>query len=87
MTAGAEPAGGFGVGVAVAVGFGVRTAEQAAAIGANADGVVVGSAIVQAIATSLDEGGKATEGTVSAVVALVSQLAEGVRAARRLSAA
>jgi tryptophan synthase alpha chain len=71
----------------VAVGFGVRTAEQAAAIGANADGVVVGSAIVQAIAASLDEGGKATEGTVSAVVALVSQLAEGVRAARRLSAA
>ena len=70
----------------VVVGFGVRTAEQATAIGAKADGVVVGSAIVQAIATSLDEGGKATEGTVPAVVTLVSQLAEGVRAARRPAA-
>jgi tryptophan synthase alpha chain len=33
----------------VAVGFGVRTPEQAAAIGAIADGVVVGSAIVELI--------------------------------------
>lgn len=71
----------------VAVGFGVRTAEQAAAIGACADGVVVGSAIVQAIADSLDAAGKATDGTVPAVVRLVSQLAEGVRAASRPAAA
>jgi tryptophan synthase alpha chain len=35
----------------VAVGFGVRTPEQAAAIGAVADGVVVGSAIVELIGT------------------------------------
>ncbi|WP_210358491.1 MULTISPECIES: tryptophan synthase subunit alpha [Sphingomonas] len=35
----------------IAVGFGVRTPEQAAAIGAVADGVVVGSAIVEIVAT------------------------------------
>src|SRR5690606_37814619 len=51
----------------VAVGFGVRTAEQAAAIGRTADGVVLGSAIVEAVAGSLDPAGRATAGTVSAV--------------------
>ena len=35
----------------VCVGFGVKTAEQAATIGARADGVVVGTAIVNAVAT------------------------------------
>ena len=44
----------------VAVGFGVRSPEQAAAIGRTADGVVVGSAIVSAIAGSLDADGNAT---------------------------
>ena len=71
----------------VAVGFGVKTAEQAAAIGADADGVVVGSAIVSAIAASLDEQGHATERTVPAVVGLVSALSAGVRSARRPVAA
>lgn len=65
----------------VAVGFGVRTAAQAAAIGRDADGVVVGSAIVSAVAGSLNDG-KATEKTVGAVTALVRDLAAGVRAAR-----
>jgi tryptophan synthase alpha chain len=36
--------------VPVAVGFGVRTPDQARAIGAVADGVVVGSAIVEIVA-------------------------------------
>ncbi|WP_029077168.1 tryptophan synthase subunit alpha [Kaistia adipata] len=71
----------------VSVGFGVRTAEQAAAIGANADGVVVGSAIVSAVAASLDSEGRATPATVPAVLALVSDLAGGVRAARKSVAA
>ncbi|MBN9026936.1 MAG: tryptophan synthase subunit alpha [Rhizobiales bacterium] len=71
----------------VAVGFGVRTAEQAAAIGANADGVVVGSAIVSAIAASLDSEGRATAATVPAVLALVSELSGGVRASRKSVAA
>ncbi|MCX5494937.1 tryptophan synthase subunit alpha [Kaistia dalseonensis] len=71
----------------VSVGFGVRSAEQAAAIGAHADGVVVGSAIVAAIAASLDGEGRATGATVPAVVTLVSELASGVRAARASVAA
>jgi len=66
----------------VAVGFGVRTPEQAAAIGANADAVVVGSALVQALAGSLDGAAHATAATVPAVTGLVASLAAGVRAAR-----
>jgi tryptophan synthase alpha chain len=66
----------------VAVGFGVRTAEQAAAIARGADGVVVGSALVNALKDTLDQAGKATSGTLKAVTDLVAQLARGVRAAR-----
>ncbi len=69
----------------VAVGFGVRTAEQAREIGRNADGVVVGSALVGAIAGSLADG-RATEATVPAVARLVEDLARGVRAARARAA-
>ena len=70
----------------VAVGFGVRTAEQARAIAENADGVVVGSALVDALCQSLDNNGKAGAGTVQAVTSLVSALADGVRSARRVAA-
>ena len=66
----------------VVVGFGVKTAAQAAAIGRGADGVVVGSAIVGAVAGSLDAEGRATARTVNAVTDLVADLAGGVRAAR-----
>jgi tryptophan synthase alpha chain len=66
----------------VAVGFGVRTAQQARAIAAYADGVVVGSALVGAIKDSLDRNGKATAKTTKAMTKLVSELAEGVRGAR-----
>ena len=61
----------------VAVGFGVRTAEQAAAIGAFSDGVVVGSAIVEAQAQA-----STTAEAVRNVTALTQALAEGVRKAR-----
>lgn len=71
----------------VAVGFGVRNAEQAKAIGGVADGVVVGSALVNAIAESLDSNGRATDETVDAVKVLVGQLAGGVRQASQKSAA
>jgi tryptophan synthase alpha chain len=64
----------------VAVGFGVRTAR---AIAAKADGVAVGSALVGSIQDSLDKKGKATGKTVKAVTALVSELAKGVRGARK----
>ncbi len=69
----------------VAVGFGVTRPDQAAAIGRNADGVVVGSALVRAVEGSL-EGGKATERTVAAVTDLVAALAQGVRASRLMAA-
>ena len=70
----------------VAVGFGVKTAEQARAIASGADGVVVGSALVDALRLSLDKNGKAGPGTVKAVTSLVSALADGVRSARRVAA-
>jgi tryptophan synthase alpha chain len=70
----------------VAVGFGVKTPEQAAAIGRNADGVVVGSALVSAIQANLDVNGKATPATVEAVTGLVEALAQGVRASRLMAA-
>jgi tryptophan synthase alpha chain len=69
-------------GLPVAVGFGVRTAEQAAAIASGADGVVVGSALVSALKASLDRDDKATAKTVEAVTGLVAELARGVRSAR-----
>ncbi|MCY4546944.1 MAG: tryptophan synthase subunit alpha [Defluviicoccus sp.] len=65
----------------VAVGFGVRDAGQAAEIASFADAVVVGSAIVQRIESSLVDG-KAASGTVAAVAALVRELAGGVRNGR-----
>jgi len=70
----------------VAVGFGVKTAEQARAIAEGADGVVVGSALIDALSKSLDKTGKAGAGTVKAVAQLVSALAHGVRSARRATA-
>jgi tryptophan synthase alpha chain len=70
----------------VCVGFGVRSAEQARAIAAVADGVAVGSALVEAICKSLSPDGKATPATVPSIADLVRTLAEGMRAARRVSA-
>jgi tryptophan synthase alpha chain len=69
----------------VAVGFGVRDAASAAAIAGKADGVVVGSAIVEAVRASLEDG-RATAKTIPAVVDLVAQLARGVRGAARAAA-
>lgn len=70
----------------VCVGFGVKTADHAKAIGAVADGVVVGSAIVAQIAGSLTKDGKATADTVHAVTTLVKGLSTGVRASRLAAA-
>ncbi|MEO0327162.1 MAG: tryptophan synthase subunit alpha [Pseudomonadota bacterium] len=71
----------------VAVGFGVKTAEQAAGIGRGADAVVVGSALVNAIAETLDAGGKATAGTAQSVHGLVAELASGVQSVSHENAA
>ena len=65
----------------VAVGFGVKTGEQARAIARGADGVVVGSALVNAIQSSLGPKGEATGRTVPAVLDLVKSLAQALRAA------
>jgi len=70
----------------VAVGFGVRTADQAAAIARGADGVVVGSALVNALKETLDESNRATAPTLGAVTGLVAELARGVRGARLVTA-
>jgi tryptophan synthase alpha chain len=70
----------------VAVGFGVKTPEHARAIAQGADGVVVGSALVDALRRSLDKNGKAGAGTVEAVTGLVSALAHGLRSSRNVAA-
>jgi len=70
----------------VCVGFGVRTAEQARAIARHADGVVVGSALVEAVRTNLDGDGRPNIAMTKAVADLVRALADGVRGAQRVVA-
>ncbi len=66
-------------GLPVAVGFGIRTPERAAAVARVADAVVVGSALVDEIA----EGLKSGEAVAPKVLALAKALAQAVRDARR----
>lgn len=66
----------------VAVGFGIRTPEQAAEVAAVADAAVVGTAIVETIANALDRDGKPQPGLVSDTLGFVSDLAKAVRSAR-----
>ncbi len=63
----------------VAVGFGIRTPEHAAEIASVADAVVVGSAFVDVLKTNLDDNNRALPGLADKVLALVSDLAKGVR--------
>ena len=70
----------------VCVGFGVKTAEQARTIGASADGVVVGTAIVNAVANVLGTNGERTADPAQAVATLVGGLSQGVRSARLATA-
>jgi tryptophan synthase alpha chain len=69
----------------VAVGFGVRNVRQVREIAVGAEAVVVGSALVNAVAQSLDKKGNATSKTVKAVTDLVTELASGVRGGKRKS--
>lgn len=62
----------------LAVGFGIRTPDQAAAIARHADAAVVGSALVQRLAENIGK-----PGLVEVVLADVRALAQGVRAARK----
>lgn len=67
----------------VVVGFGVKTGEQAAEIAKGADGVVVGSALINALKSTLDASDGAAAGTIPTVLALVKDLARGVRSTRK----
>ena len=71
----------------VAIGFGVRTPEQAADAVRVADAAVVGSALMDTLAASLDEHGRAAPDTAERVLAQVRGLAAGVRGARVTEAA
>jgi tryptophan synthase alpha chain len=70
----------------VAVGFGIKTPEQAAEVARVADAAVVGTALVQRVAASLDEKNRARTGLVEAVLTDVAALARGVRRARAAAA-
>jgi tryptophan synthase alpha chain len=63
----------------VAVGFGVRTAEDARRIAQRADAVVIGSALVETVREHLDANGRATPQTVAAVRDKVAMFAAAVR--------
>jgi tryptophan synthase alpha chain len=70
----------------IAIGFGVKTKEQVAALAAHAEGVVVGSALVGTIAESLDPDGKATQETAPRVLNLVGELASALSAPAKAAA-
>lgn len=63
----------------VAVGFGIKTAEDVAAITSVADAAIVGSAVVEQIRDSLDPSGQATNATVENVLSFVATLATGTQ--------
>jgi len=69
-------------GLPVGVGLGVSDGDQAAEIGAFADGVIVGSALVRLLLADDDAAGPAAGG-VAAVAALAAELVAGVRRGRR----
>jgi tryptophan synthase alpha chain len=66
----------------IAVGFGVKTAEGAETVARAADGVVVGTALVNALKGTLDGENRAAPQTVSAVSELVAELAGAAHGAR-----
>jgi len=67
----------------VAVGFGIRTPDQAAEVARVADASVVGTALVDRLAQNLDADGRAKAGLVDAVLADITALATGVQGARK----
>ena len=69
----------------IAVGFGVKNADNAAQIAQTADGVVVGSALIDALQKSLDAQNQATAQTITAVTDLVTSIAQGVKTGRTKS--
>jgi tryptophan synthase alpha chain len=70
----------LGAGLPVGVGLGVSNGDQAASVGATADGVIVGSALVSTLLAAEAAG---TPGDLTSLRGLVSDLAAGVRRAER----
>jgi tryptophan synthase alpha chain len=66
----------------VAVGFGIKNPAQAAAVARVADAAVVGSALVERLASQLDKRGRAKPGLIAALLKDINALAKGVRQAR-----
>ncbi len=67
----------------IAIGFGVRSPAQAAAAVKAADGAVVASSLIDAMAKTLDEKGRPGKDSVRVVLDMVRELAESVRAVRK----
>lgn len=63
----------------IAIGFGIKTRDQAAEMAPAGDGIVVGSVLVDCIAAHLDDMGRADQSCVSEVLALASDIATGVK--------
>ena len=66
----------------IAIGFGVRTPEQAAQAVRVADAVVVASVLIETLAASLDPNGQAQPHTVGRVLDQVRELSTAIHAAR-----
>ena len=69
-------------GLPVAVGFGIRTPEKAAETARSADAVVVGSALVDRLASSLDAARGKSDMVVNSVLSLARELGSATHAAR-----
>jgi tryptophan synthase alpha chain len=67
----------------IAIGFGVRTPEQAAEAARIADGAVVASALIDVLAADLDAEGHAKPGTAQKVLDQVAALASAVRSVKK----
>jgi tryptophan synthase alpha chain len=70
----------------LAIGFGIKTPEQAADIARVADAAVIGSAIVDRIASAVPGGAGSSKDSVQSVLQFVNTLAVGVRQARHNTA-
>jgi tryptophan synthase alpha chain len=62
----------------IVVGFGIKTAEQAAEIGKHAEAVVIGSAFVNKVTENLNEDGTAKDTCTDAVLDLVREISTGL---------
>jgi tryptophan synthase alpha chain len=66
----------------IAVGFGIKTEQDAQAVGKVADAAVVGSALVAEISRFVGANGKTSPGAAEAVLSLARRLAEAAHSAR-----